>query len=106
MSVNLKEDILKAAKLYSNETPTDLKFKHGDESLTTTMWAENANDSFRISLETYRKYQGQWCSTIYLSVNEAKALQKQLEIFIYDATKNVQTKVVDFGKPTQVAGIL
>lgn len=100
MSVDLKKDILEAANSYKNGTATNLRFKHGDEALVTTMWAESINDQFCISLETYRRYQGQWCSTIKLSVDEAKALQKQLTIFIHNATTGTQTKgAVDFGKP-------
>ena len=56
--------------------------KKGDDSLNTTMWVENENDMARISLETHRAYQGQWCSTIKLTVNEVKALQEHLSALL------------------------
>lgn len=106
MSANLKKDILEAANLYKNEAAANLRFKHGDEAFETTMWAESMNNQFCISLETYRRYQGQWCSVIKLSVDEAKALQKQLTIFIHNATIDVKTKdVVDFGDPIIVGSL-
>lgn len=59
-----------------------LRFKQGDIYLNTTMWVEAENDKIKISLETYRRYQEQWCSTIRLTVDEAKVLQEQLSVFL------------------------
>lgn len=99
MSANLKKDILEAAKRCNDKAQTSFRFKQGDESLNTTMWIEDDNGKVRISLETYRRYQGQWCSTIRLTIDEAKILQKQLTMLINNANTST-LEMVDFGKPS------